>query len=211
MLPKNYFAGNLKQDSTFERFQKNRSYIEERNIELEDRYNVIIQKGLPKKFKDPGSFNLPVSIGALLVANALLDLGASVNIIPLAMLKKIGDLEIKPTKMTLKLADQVTKYPYGVVEDVLVKVDKFTFPVDFVVMDMKEDEEVPLILGRPFMKTARIIVDVDKGELQVRTQDEEVTLNLFYGLKNFNAGEECVQNDATKRVVHLEINRRQAR
>ncbi|XP_068492013.1 uncharacterized protein [Phaseolus vulgaris] len=173
LLPKNYFAGNLKQDSTFERFRKNRSYIEEKNIELEDRYNVIIQKGLPKKFKDLGSFNLPVSIGALLVANALLDLGASVNIIPLAMLKKIGDLEIKPTKMTLKLADQVTKYPYGVVEDVLVKVDKFIFPVDFVVMDMKEDEEVPLILGRPFMKTARIIVDVDKGELQVRTQDEE--------------------------------------
>ncbi|XP_068498515.1 uncharacterized protein [Phaseolus vulgaris] len=165
---------NLKQDSTFERFRKNRSYIEERNIELEDRYNVIIKKGLPQKFKDPGSFNLPVSIGALLVANALLDLGASVNIILLAMLKKIGDLEIKPTKMTLKLVDQVTKYPYGVVEDVLVKVDKFTFPVDFVVMDMKKDEEVPLILGLPFMKTARIIVDVDKGELQVRTQDEEV-------------------------------------
>ena len=61
------------------------------------------------------------------------------------------------------------------------------------------------------MKTARIIVDVDKGELQVRTQDEEVTLNLFYGLKNFKAGEEFVQKDATKGVFHLEINRRQAR
>ena len=144
-----------------------------------------------------------MSIGALFVDNALLDLGASVNIIPLAMLKKIGDLEIKPTKMTLKLADQVTKYPYGMVEDVLVKVDKFTFPVDFVVMDMKEDEEVPLILGRPFMKTARIIVDVDKGELQVRTQDEEVTLNLFNGLKNFNAGEECVQKDGSQRYSTL--------
>ena len=101
------------------------------------------------------------------------------------MLKKISDLEIKPTKMTLKITDGVTKYPYGVVEDVLVKVDKFTFLVNFVVMDMDEDEEVPLILGRPFMKTARIIVDVDKGELQVRTQDKEVILNLFYGLKNF--------------------------
>ena len=77
-----------------------------------------------------------MSIGALYVDNALLDLGASINIIPWAMLKKIGDLEIKPTKMTLKLADQVTKYPYGMVEDVLVKVDKFTFPVDFVVMDV---------------------------------------------------------------------------
>ena len=126
-----------------------------------------------------------MSIGALFVDNDLLDLGASINIIPLAMLKKISDLEIKPTKMTLKITDGVTKYPYGVVEDVLVKVDKFTFLVNFVVMDMDEDEEVPLILGRPFMKTARIIVDVDKGELQVRTQDKEVILNLFYGLKNF--------------------------
>ena len=89
----------------------------------------LLKKAYLKKFKDPGSFNLPVSIGALLVANALLDLGASVNIIPLAMLKKIGDLEIKPTKMTLKLTDQVTKYPYGVVEDVLIKVGKFTFQV----------------------------------------------------------------------------------
>ena len=110
----------MKQDSTLERFCNNKSYIEERNIELEDRYNVIIQKGLPKKYKGLGSFNLLVSIGALFVDNVLLDLGENVNIIPLAMLKKIGDLEIKPTKMTLKLADRVTKYPYGVVEDVLV-------------------------------------------------------------------------------------------
>jgi len=97
LLPKNYFAGNLKQDSTFKRFRKNRSYIEERNIKLEDKYNTLIKKSLPKKFKDPGSFNLPMSIGALSVDNALLDLGASINLIPWAMLKKIGDLEIVPT------------------------------------------------------------------------------------------------------------------
>jgi len=81
-----------------------------------------------------------MSISALPVHNALLDLGASINLIPLAMPKKIGDLKIKPTKMTLQLADRVTKYPYGVVEDVLVKVDKFIFPVDFVIMDLKEDD-----------------------------------------------------------------------
>ena len=74
------------------------------------------------------------------------------------------------------------------VEDVLVKVDKFIFPVDFVIVDMKEDDEVPLIIGRPFMKTARIIVDVDKGELQLRAQDEEVTFNLFDGLNFFCRG-----------------------
>jgi len=137
LLPKNYFAGNLKQDSTVENFRKNRSYIEERNIELEDRYNALIQKSLPKKFMDLGSFNLPMSIGALSVDNALLDLGASINLIPLAMLRKIGDLEIQPTKMQLQLADRSIKYPYGVVENVLVKVDKIMFPVDFVVMDIK--------------------------------------------------------------------------
>ena len=99
-----------------------------------------------------------MSIGSLFVDNALLDLGASINLIPLAKLEKISNLEIKPTKMELELADRVTKYPYGVVEDVLGKVDKFIFPMDFVIMDMKEDEEVPLILGRPFMKTTGIIV-----------------------------------------------------
>jgi len=123
------------------------------------------KKGLPKKFKDPGSFNLPVSIGVLSVDNALLDLGTSINLMPLEMLRKIGDLDVQPTKMQLRLADRSIKYLYGVVEDVLVNVQKFIFPMDFVIMDMKEDEEVPLILGRPFMKTARIIVDVDKGEL----------------------------------------------
>jgi len=95
----------MKQDSTLERFRKNKIYIEEINIELNDRYSVIMQKGLPKKSKDPWNFNLPVSIGTLFVDNALVDLGASVNIILLTILKKIGDLEIKPTKMTLKLPD----------------------------------------------------------------------------------------------------------
>ena len=120
-----------------------------------------------------------ISIGALSVENTLLDLGANINLIPLAMLKKIGDLEVHPTKMQLQLADRSIKYPYGAVEDVLVKMDKFIFPMDFVVMDIKEDGEVPLILGRPFMKIVRIIVDVDKGELQLRPQEEEVTFNLF--------------------------------
>jgi hypothetical protein len=77
------------------------------------------------------------------------------------MLKRIQDLVIKPTRMTLQLADKYLKFPYGVVEDVLVKVDKFLFPVDFIIMDMEEDLEVPLILGRPFMKTARVVIDVE--------------------------------------------------
>jgi len=90
---------------------KNKSYIEERNIELDDTYTVIIQKDFPKKSKNPGNFNLPVSIGALFVDKALLGLGASINLITLEMLKKIGEVDIKLTKMTLQLVDTVTKYP----------------------------------------------------------------------------------------------------
>jgi len=78
------------------------------------------------------------------------------------MLKSIGDLEVKPTRMTLKLVDRSIKYAYCVVKDDFVQVDKFIIPMDFVVMDIEEDKEVPLILDRPFMKIARFIVDVNK-------------------------------------------------
>jgi len=76
------------------------------------------------------------------------------------------------------------KHPYGAVEDVLMKVDKFRFPIDFVILDMKEDKEVPLILDRPFMKSVKVIVDVDKRELRVRSQDDEVRFNLFDDVNN---------------------------
>jgi len=104
LLPRNYFAGNLKQDSTFERFLKNRSYIEERNRELEARCNVMTQRDLLQNSKNLGGFNLPVSIGALSVDKVALYL---------------GNLEVQSTKM--QLADRSIKDPYGVVEDVLVK------------------------------------------------------------------------------------------
>jgi len=112
-------------------------------------------------------------VGNLYVGKALLDLGASINLIPLSMLKKIGEIDVRPTRMTLQLADRYIKHPYGVIEDLLVKVDKFLFPVDFVVMDIEEDVDVPLILGRPFMKTTKVIIDVDKGKLKVCVEDEE--------------------------------------
>ena len=116
----------------------------------------------------------------------MLDLGASINLIPLSMLKKIGEIEVRPTGMTLQLADRSIKHLYIVVEDLLVKVDKFLFPVDFVVMDIEEDVDVPLILGRPFMKTAKVIIDVDKGKLKVCVENEEVSFNVFEAMKHPN-------------------------
>nr|KYP31778.1 hypothetical protein KK1_047733 [Cajanus cajan] len=121
---------------------------------------------------------------------------------PLSMMRRIGDLEARPTRMTLQLADRSVKYPHGIVEDVLVKVDKFFFPVDFVVMDMEEDREVPLILGRPFMKTAKVIIDVDDGNLKVRVQDDEVNFNVFEAMKYPCEQDECMRVDVIDDLIH---------
>nr|KYP47399.1 hypothetical protein KK1_031013 [Cajanus cajan] len=114
---------------------------------------------------------------------------------PLSMLQRIGEVEVRPIRMTLQLANRSIKYPHGVVEDLLVKVDKFWFPVDFVVMDMEEDSEVPLILGRPFMKTAKVIIDVDDGKLKVRVQDDEVNFNVFEAMKHSSDKACCFRVD----------------
>ena len=129
------------------------------------------------------------------MGKALLHIGASINLISLSMLKKIGEIDVRPTRVTLKLADRFIKHPYGVVEDLLVKVDKFLFPVDFVVMDIEEDVDVPLILGRPFMKTTKVIIGVDKGKLKVCVENEEVSFNVFEAMKHPNDKKDCFSLD----------------
>jgi len=91
--------------------------------------------------------------------------------------------------------------PYGVIKDVLVKVDKFTFPVDFVILDMEEDTEVPLILGRSFMKTARVLIDVDNGHLKVRVEDETVTFNVFEAMQHPGDNSNCFRVDVLEEVI----------
>ena len=94
------------------------------------------------------------------------------------MIKQI-EVEIRPTRKALQFVDKIIKNPYGIVEDVLVKVDKFVFPVNFAVMDMDEDNEVQLILSRSFIKISKVMIDVDDGKLTVKVQDDEVQFNVF--------------------------------
>jgi len=101
-----------------------------KTVELEVGCNAIIQKSIKKKSRDPNSFTIPMTIGRLLMGRALLDLGASVDHMPLSMIKRIGEIEIRPTRMALQLADRTIKHPYGITEDVLVKVDKVMIDVD---------------------------------------------------------------------------------
>ncbi|XP_022857584.1 uncharacterized protein LOC111378582 [Olea europaea var. sylvestris] len=122
--------------------------------------------------KDPGSFTILCTTGSSFFEKALCDLGASINLMSLSVFKKLGLGEVKPTSATLQLADRSLTYPRGIIEDVLVKVDKFIFPADFVVLDMEEDQEIPLILGRPFLATGRALIDVQGGHLTLRVNQE---------------------------------------
>jgi hypothetical protein len=144
---------------------------------------------------------LPDTIGNVNVGRALIDLGSSINLIPLSVVERIGGLDIMRTRMALQLADKSITYPSGIAEDVLVKVDKFMFSIDFVVMDIDEDDDVPLILGRGFMKTARMMIDIDDGIMKVRVQDEEVSFNLWEAMKHSNDKGACFKLDATEEAI----------
>ncbi|GJQ93181.1 hypothetical protein Tco_0004320 [Tanacetum coccineum] len=133
-----------------------------------------INNTIPRKEKDPGSFTLPCFINNTCFDNALVDLGASVSVMPLLTYLNLGLGELAHTKLTVELADRTVKYPKGIAENVLVGIGKFTFPVDFIILDMPEDIKVPLILGRPFLSTARAKIDVYKRKITLRVGEEKI-------------------------------------
>src|SRR4051812_27539411 len=120
---------------------------------LTEESSTLLRKKLPQKMSDPGSFLISCIIGSLKFENALCDLGASVNILAYSLFKKLNIGEVKPTKITLQLVDRSISYPGGIVEDVLIKVDKFIFSINLIVLDLEADKSIRLILGRWFVKT----------------------------------------------------------
>ncbi|CAN6680009.1 unnamed protein product [Malus baccata var. baccata] len=128
--------------------------------------------------------------------------GASVNLMPYSVFQKLGEGELKPTSVSLQLADRSVTYPLGILEDVIIKVDKFCLPADFIVLDMEEDKEVPLILGRPFMATSRTLIDVEAGTLTLRVQGKSVVFKLFEVIKRPLELEECFRVDVLDEIAH---------
>ncbi|KAL2492490.1 Uncharacterized protein Adt_28118 [Abeliophyllum distichum] len=116
---------------------------------------------------------------------------------PYSIFKQLGLGEAKSTTVTLQLVDRSIKRPRRIIEDILVKVGKFIFPADFIILDMCEDRDVPLILGRPFLATGWAIIDVQKGELMLKVNDEHITFNVFKAIKFPNSPESCFEIDAT--------------
>ena len=151
---------------------------------LTEQVSAIIQSKNPVKYKDPGSPTISVNIGGTCIDKSLLDLGASVNLLPYSMYKQLGLEELKPTNITLSLADRSVKIPKGIIEDVLVKVDKFYYPVDFIVLDTEPIENgpnhVPIILGRPFLATANAIINCRNGVMQLTFGNMTLELNIFH-------------------------------
>ncbi|XP_006598580.1 uncharacterized protein LOC114386170 [Glycine soja] len=175
------FGEALQQMSLYSKFLKDLltkkgKYIHSDNIVVEGNCCAVIQRILPPKYKDLGSVTIPCSIGSVSVGKALIKLGANISLMPLSMCRRIGELDIMPTRMTLQLVDRSITRPYGVVKDVLLKVRQFTFPVDFVIMDIEEHAEIPLILGRPFMLTANCVVDMGKGNLEMSVMIRKIHL-----------------------------------
>nr|GFA30179.1 reverse transcriptase domain-containing protein [Tanacetum cinerariifolium] len=135
-----------------------------------------VLKKLPEKLGDPGRFLIPCDFSEFDNFLALADLGASINLMPLSIWKNLRLPTLNDTKMVLELADRTISKPTGVAENVFVKVRKFYFPADFVVLDFIADPRVPLILGRPFLSIAHAIIDVHEREIILRQDKQSLTL-----------------------------------
>ena len=182
----------------------------EKKAFLTEQVSAIIQSKNPVKYKDPGSPTISVNIGWTCIYKSLLDLGASVNLLSYSVYKQLGLGELKPTNITLSLADRSVKIPKGIVEDVLVKVDKFYYLVDFVVLDTEPIENgpnhVPIILGRPFLATANAIINCRNGVMQLTFGNMTLELNIFHLNNKNKLGE--TENQVTHEVCSVGQNSR---
>ena len=146
--------------------------------------SAIIECKTPVKYKDLRCPTISMNIGGISIEKTLLDLGASVNLLPYSMYKQLGLRELKPTSITLSLADRSIKIPKGTIEDVLIQVDRFYYPVDFFELDTElvavGANHVPIILRRPFLATLNAIINCRNGVMQLTFRNMTLELNIFH-------------------------------
>ncbi|PNX82945.1 hypothetical protein L195_g038982, partial [Trifolium pratense] len=155
-----------------------RKLDEDSTVALTEEYSAIFQNKMPPKLKDPRSFSIPCVIGNYVIDKALCDLGASVSLMPLSISKKLNLSDLKPTRMSLQLADRSVKYPVGILENIPVRISQLYILTDFVVMDTTEDSCIPILLGRPFLATACAIIDIKRGKLTLEVGKEKIKFIL---------------------------------
>ncbi|GKB35964.1 DNA-directed DNA polymerase [Tanacetum coccineum] len=204
------FIKSLAQMTKYAKFLKslltNKARLEEAcTVTMNKRCSTVLLNKLPSKEKYPGSFTIPCNIGHLHINNALADLGASISLMPYTMYEKLGLGESKPTRMSLELADRSIQYPRGIIENVLIKVDKFVLPIDFVILDMPEDSRILIILRRPFLETARAMIDVFNRKITLRVRDDEVILDVDQSIKRPpTKDDECYGIDDLDETINVE-------
>lgn len=148
-----------------------RKIDKDRIMELIEECSAIIQNKMPPKLKDPGSFLIPCVIDKHVIDGALYDFGASVSLIPLSICKRSNLGELKPTKMSFKLDGRSIKYTVGILEDIPLRIDMLYIPINFMVMNIKEDPHIPILLDRPFLATIGAIIDVNGWKLTFEVRD----------------------------------------
>ncbi|XP_038882388.1 uncharacterized protein LOC120073657 [Benincasa hispida] len=158
----------------------------------------MINKKVPEKQRHLGRFIVPCSIGGVDVGYVLYDLRASINMMPISNLMKLGISEAMPTQVPLQLADRSITYPKEKIENVLVKVNKFIFSVDVIVLDYEADRVVPIIPRCPFLAIEKVLIDVNKGELTMHVDSQEVKFNVQNLLKFPDEGESCQFIESTQ-------------
>ncbi|CAL1381805.1 unnamed protein product [Linum trigynum] len=165
-------------------------------VTLGEECSAYLLDRLPKKRSDPSSFTIPLDIGNHHIDNALADLGASVNVMPYKLFKKLEVGELNTSKLSIILADRSVISSRDIVEDMMVRVGKFCYPADFVILDISEDSDMPLILGRPFLATSKELIDVNEGTLILRDGKERIKLEI----------DPRIRSDEVKGVVSNDVN-----
>ena len=165
----------------------------------------LIRNNLPPKYKDPRRPTISIVVGNLKLGHALVDLGASVNLLPYSVYVELRIGELEPTNITLQLADCSVKIPRGIVKDVLVQVDKFYFPMDFSVLDtqplVNQGTQFPVILGRPFLATANTIIHYRGGLMTLSFGNMTVNLNIFNVIKEIGDDEDVCEVNMIESVL----------
>ncbi|KAK9928810.1 hypothetical protein M0R45_025930 [Rubus argutus] len=202
---------DIKQFPPYAKFLKEictnkRKFMKDEQIILSEDVSAVLQGKLPPKLNDPGSFTVPCIIGNKGFDKAMLDLGASINLMPYDIYKTLALDDIKPAKISLKLADRSQVVPMGIVEDVLVKIGELLIPADFVILDMKDiasggEEEMPILFGRPFMATAGTKIDVKEGILTMTVFETTIGFRIFDAMRSPMPLGDCFKIDVVDEAI----------
>ncbi|XP_057953051.1 uncharacterized protein LOC131147575 [Malania oleifera] len=205
----------IKQVPAYAKFLKDLCTVKRKHnvhskVLLAEQVSSILNATTPPKYKDPRSPTISIVIGEFKLERALLDLGASVNLLPYSVYEQLGLGELKPTKMTLELADRSIRIPKGVVEDVLVQVDQFFYPIDFVVLDTQQvvnkNSNIPIILGRPFLTMSNANIQCRNGLMKISFGNMTAEHNIFNFMKQVGDDDDVFEANSIDAILqeHLD-------